>query len=129
MSKPKTTTEIFAKNVRRLMADKEWTQPQVAEAARKVGYSINQTTIGRALKNSNPTIESMEAIAAALSVPAWQLLMPENVRNFPKAEKAGALIELVAGLNDAGVSAATAMIKGLAERPEFQITASKAKQP
>lgn len=70
------TTLALANNVRRLMDDKEWSQRALAKRAgvsqRAVGYILNY----RDVNDRHATLETIEAIASAFGVAAWQLLVP-----------------------------------------------------
>lgn len=66
---PMTT---FSDNVRRAMKQAGWTQQSLAE---ECGWT--QPDISKLLGcKSNPTLSSMEAVAKALGLPLYELLMP-----------------------------------------------------
>lgn len=75
----KTARIILARNLKKLMDGSKDLSSQSA-IARKTKQKVAQTTIGYMLKPDSivgsPTIEKMEAVAAAFGLEAWQLLHP-----------------------------------------------------
>lgn len=62
----------FSENVRNAMKQGEWTQQDLAEAC---GWT--QPDVSKLLNcKSNPTLTTMEAVAEALGLPLYELLMP-----------------------------------------------------
>jgi len=116
-----TSREIFAANVRRLMGD-SIKQAGISAAAKRAGYSVDQKTVSRALNDGNPTIDTVAAIAAGLGVQPWQLLIPENVANFPASGRDGGMLLILGELNEEGMRAAVAHAKFLSRDPQFQRT-------
>lgn len=106
MMKPIPIQRVLARNCVKLRAD--LSQSDVATRAARSGFKIDQKTISR-LENpesSNSTVKTIEAVAAALGVSAWKLLMPEGVAQIPSSNtKAQAIIEIINTLNDEGLTA------------------------
>ena len=107
MHKPKTAQEIFAEN---LLAYGR-TQQTISDGAKKnAGSSTHQRTVGRAMKGGgNPTLKTLNAIAASLGAQAWQLLMPGNISHFPRTGKAAELMNVILKLNEPGIIAVVAL--------------------
>lgn len=69
--------EVLAANLEALMDHAELSQPGVVQAARRAGFTLDQTTVGRALNNSHTaSIATVEALAAAFGREAWEMLTP-----------------------------------------------------
>lgn len=87
----------LAHNLKRLMAndDRFSTQMKLARiASRPGGKRVAQTTISIMLNPNHPVsprLETIEAVAEAFKIPAWQLLNPDlkvgMVRRFPQAKE------------------------------------------
>lgn len=82
------TRRALARNVGELMRIKDWRQPQLASHA-----GIAQTSVSNIVRpesGRSPTLANIEAVASALRVPAWMLLIPEipssllGSRDLPK---------------------------------------------
>jgi transcriptional regulator with XRE-family HTH domain len=69
---PMVADEACARSVRRLRVARDWPQ---TELARRSGLSLGAV---QAVENwaKSPTLRTVEALATALGVPAWQLLVP-----------------------------------------------------
>lgn len=88
MKRPPTTLELdVGENVANLMDSNEAlnTEKKVAAATTKFPVKVTQTTVGRTKKaHHSAKLETIEAIAQAYGVPAWQLLFPKlDVHNPP----------------------------------------------
>ena len=122
MGKNMTAQELLAMNCKRLADDKGLNQPGAAKIAARSGYKANQTTFGRAWKETgNATASTLDAVAAAFSVPVWKLFLPENVTQLPRSAppKALAIADLIATLNDDGLTALLAQAKFIAAQQEY----------
>lgn len=74
MVNQKNARQIFAENLKRLMADKSHSQGFLHK---KIG--VSQSTIGRALSGeTSSTIDTIEAIARFYDIEPWQMLV-ENL--------------------------------------------------
>ena len=79
MPKNKSLKEIVGENVKAVMTVKKLSQPKVAAAAKKSGTPVDQTTVGRVCRAEFPaTLDTLEAIANGLGVPAWQCVLPNG---------------------------------------------------
>lgn len=98
MAKHLSSAEILAKNLARLMADTPdlGSQPKIAAKTAAKGKKIGQRTVGRALKGEvSTTLGSVDALAAAFGVEAWQLLVPPTGDDdHPTAEDIAKVEEL-----------------------------------
>jgi transcriptional regulator with XRE-family HTH domain len=65
---------VLAQNVRAFRRELGWSQEELADHAKMDRTYVSQ--IERAI--CNPSLESIAKIAAALQVPAWQLLGPRR---------------------------------------------------
>lgn len=76
--------QTLAVNLRRLRADRGWSQDVLASAAK-----IDQNAVSL-IENcrSNPTITGVENVAKALKVPVAELLTPHPTTKAPKIRKA-----------------------------------------
>lgn len=85
--KNKSLRELLADNVKAVMKATGLKQTHVRDAARRAGYQIDQRTVGRVAHGDYPaTVQTLEAIAAGLGVPPWQLLDPAlDATSLPKA--------------------------------------------
>jgi transcriptional regulator with XRE-family HTH domain len=103
-----TTTEAVAKNLRRLMAMRGLTQPQLAKKA-----GVAQRTISNILSASNePGIEKINKIARVFGLQGWQLQMP----NIPDDMLSGAVVTRVIDALTRATPEGREMIERLAER-------------
>jgi transcriptional regulator with XRE-family HTH domain len=86
-------THALVDNVRRLMAHAEWTQRELAQRAgisqRAVGYLINY----KDGQDRHPTTQTVEAIAVAFEIEAWQLMMPNLPLELIQSKRFTKLIE------------------------------------
>lgn len=90
------TRETLAANMRRLMADRDWKQAELAERA-----GIAQKTVSQILTGSSAaTIETVDAIARAFGIEVWQLLMPPASTELEKAQELARLVQQVRGSTD-----------------------------
>ena len=79
MPKNKRLKEIVGDNVKAVMTAKKLSQTKVAAAAKKFGTPLDQTTVGRVCRAEFPaTLDTLEAIANGLGVPAWQCALPNG---------------------------------------------------
>lgn len=113
---------VLAANCRRLRGD--LSQIDIVSRAARAGYRIDQKTVSRAENPaaSNSTLKTIEAVAAALGVPAWKLLMPENVATLPTpaaASKVARVVEVADGLNDDGLTALVAQAEFLGATTKY----------
>lgn len=85
MHKPLINTrKVLSDNLKRLMDAHDMKQKPVAEAAKRQGFAIDQTYVGRILNMEvAATIEKVESIAAAFGLQPWQLLVPHLDPNNP----------------------------------------------
>lgn len=107
MMKKQSAQRVLAENCQRLRADSS--QADVVGRAARHGYKIDQRTVSR-LENpesSNSTLKTIEAVASALGVQPWQLLIPDNVAQIPGGlpSKAQQIMEICRRLNDEGLTA------------------------
>lgn len=71
---------VVSANVAAVMDEKGLSQPGVSAAAKRKGFKIDATTVGRIRRGVFPTtIDTLEALAAGLGVQPWQLLIPAGV--------------------------------------------------
>jgi len=95
-------THALAENVRRLMAHFGWTQRDVATRAgisqRAVGYLINY----KDGQDRHPTTQTVQAIAAAFGVEAWQLILPNLPMELVQSKRFTKLIENYRDAPDTG---------------------------
>lgn len=89
MPKNKPLRVVLGENVGALMRQKNMNQVKVEAAARKAGFTINQTTVSRVMRAGKPnasreeasyptTVDSVEAIANALGESPFRLLIPAS---------------------------------------------------
>jgi transcriptional regulator with XRE-family HTH domain len=107
MTKKHRAQKVLAENCRRLRAD--LSQADIVGRAARHGYKIDQRTVSR-LENpesANSTLNTIEAVATALGVLPWQLLIPDNVTQIPSSAtpKARQILEVCRTLNDEGLTA------------------------
>lgn len=81
----KSLKEIIRSNLRRLMEQRGWSQP---ELSRRSG--VSQTYIGKILRGESvPTVDKVEALAAAFKLDALELMRepgtrPELIERFER---------------------------------------------
>lgn len=71
---PAHTKRLLARNLRRLRHEKSWSQHDLAEEANVRQALVSALEIAKA----NPTLESLDRIAAALDVDVADLLAPQR---------------------------------------------------
>lgn len=116
MAKTMTTQEVLASNCKRLRKAAGLTQTDVAKkatqhrsaiSAAKASDEINQRTVGRLESTTgNPTIATIDAVAAVFSLTAWQLMIPEDVAPqglSQVASKAKQICDIAETINDIGL--------------------------
>lgn len=94
MHKTKGLQQVLGENVLEVRRHRKLAQTGVATAAKSRGYAIDQTTVSRVERSADPelgidppTLATVEAIAAGLSVSAWQLLVPGlDPKSLPQTE-------------------------------------------
>jgi transcriptional regulator with XRE-family HTH domain len=73
----RSVREVLSANLEALMEWRQLSQPGVVSAAKRAGFTLDQTTVGRALNNTHAaSIATLEALAAAFGREAWELLTP-----------------------------------------------------
>jgi transcriptional regulator with XRE-family HTH domain len=78
----KASHTILAANMRRLRAQRKWSQERLADEA-----ALHRTYIGAVERlERNPSLASIAKIAAALDVEVWELLYPHEA-NKGRANK------------------------------------------
>lgn len=109
---------ILSRNVRRLMTARGW---GLMEAQRHSG--VSKTAIGNLLNykdrsDKHPTTKTVDSLASAFGVPAWQLLCPPDQQPVPgtlDAELLAAVIRAAAdGLRAHGVLPTDAQVAQVA---------------
>jgi transcriptional regulator with XRE-family HTH domain len=71
---PAHTRRLLARNLRRLRLEKSWSQHDLADEA-----NVRQALVSALeLAEANPTLESLDRIAAALDVDVADLLAPQH---------------------------------------------------
>lgn len=122
MPKNKKLKEIVGENVKAVMTEKKLSQPKVSAAAKKVGTPVDQTTVGRVCRAEFPaTVDTLEAIANGLDVPAWHLFL-EHLSE-------PGLLELLLAWEQSGVQGKKLLslaAKGALERDSFESSAGAA---
>lgn len=84
-----STRETLAKNLRTLMAIRDWTQVQLAEKS-----GISQTMISSILREqSGCSVENADALAHAFGLTGWHLLMPGLTEDLLKSKAVQTLLE------------------------------------
>lgn len=85
MRKAIDSRQILSDNLKRLMQANSITQKGIELAAKKAGNPIDQTYVGRILRNEvAATVEKLESISAAFGLQTWQLLIPHlDPTNLP----------------------------------------------
>lgn len=69
---PAHTRRLLARNLRNLRLQREWSQDDLAEAA-----GVRQALVSALeVASANPTVESLDKIAAALGVEVANMLLP-----------------------------------------------------
>lgn len=71
---PAQTRRILARNVRRKRQEKSWSQHDLANEANVRQALVSALEVGTA----NPTLESLDKLAAALNVQVADLLAPDS---------------------------------------------------
>lgn len=78
MPEKRSLRQVLAANLAKVRAHRNLSQPKIAEATRRGGAPINQTTVGRIERGAHPaTVDSLESLARALGVQGWQLLVEQ----------------------------------------------------
>jgi len=76
------TKRLLARNLRRLRLQREWSQDDLADAA-----GVRQALVSALeVATSNPTLESLDKIAAALGVAVADLLVPGGATTAAAAD-------------------------------------------
>lgn len=101
-----TATLALADNVRQLMARNEWSQRELAKRAgvsqRAVGYLINY----KDAQDRHPTTQTVEAVARAFGLQAWELMKPTGSSRRSTAPAPPAIdASLLAGAIQAAIDA------------------------
>lgn len=87
-SRPRTE-ETIAKNLRRLMDMRGWSEEATAKAA-----GVSQKTINNTLnKNYRPKVETVDQIANAFGLKGWHLMIPDLCQDLEAGGRLAALIE------------------------------------
>jgi transcriptional regulator with XRE-family HTH domain len=122
MPKNKQLKEIVGENLKAIMLAKKLSQPKVAAMAKKAHTPVDQTTVGRVARADFPaTVDTIEAIANGVGVPAWQLLLSSG-------SDVG-LLELLRAWEqsgDQGKELLSLAAKGALQREAFEATDSGA---
>jgi transcriptional regulator with XRE-family HTH domain len=71
---PAHTKRLLARNLRRLRHERSWSQHDLADEANVRQALISAIEVARA----NPTLESLDRIAAALEIKVSDLLNPQD---------------------------------------------------
>lgn len=129
MAKTLKTREILARNCIRFREAGDLTQDGIIERAKRAGYKLDQKSISRVEHGINATLNTLETIAAGLSVQPWQLLLPENITQLelPSNPKEHQICETIKKLNEEGLTALLASAKFIASDPDYAIP-SQSKQ-
>lgn len=67
-----TTAQTIARHVRRLRSQRGWTQAELGKKAHCAQTAVSQLEIGIKC----PTVDTVERIAKAFSLPTWALSLP-----------------------------------------------------
>jgi transcriptional regulator with XRE-family HTH domain len=87
--------EVLARNVRRLMAEREWSQQDLANRAK-----IAQKTVSHILRQETAaSIDTLAGIAKAFQVDIWTLMLEQAIETMN--ERSTKLSKIVRKLQDA----------------------------
>jgi transcriptional regulator with XRE-family HTH domain len=73
-----TTRKALSENVKRLRLARKWNQTTLGQ---KAGVAQTLVSYVESPEGKSPTLETIEALAGALNVPAWTLLIPTDDLN------------------------------------------------
>jgi transcriptional regulator with XRE-family HTH domain len=93
------TRRILASNVRRLRAQRQWSQTQLAVRA-----GIAQTVISYCEREDgkSPTLDTIEALANAFHVPVWALLIETDALDPAHINALAGIVKTYTTLPDSG---------------------------
>jgi len=94
------TKETLVKNVRMLMKERQWTQPELGKKS-----GVSQKTIHNLLNTSaegQPRLDIIEKIANAFGLQLWHLCIPDLPPELLKSKSIEKLIEYYSHANKEG---------------------------
>lgn len=85
---PGTVREVYSRRLREARVHRDWTQQQLADAMKNIGFPVDRATIAKIERGSRPLeVSELVAFAAALDVPPAGLFLDPAAETVALTDK------------------------------------------